>query len=144
MNLATNAFQALGEGGGNISIRLSRMTLDCDDTQLGNLAPGIYSRLCIEDDGPLLYLMAIARKNEIKKGVSLYVTELRKAKPQITGRDLKAMGYSPGPRFKTALNELLTAHLDGVVQSRLEEETFIQQHFPLDEGLPDHNKTTLQ
>jgi tRNA nucleotidyltransferase (CCA-adding enzyme) len=92
----------------------------------------------------LLYLMAIARKNEIKKGVSLYVTELRKAKPQITGRDLKAMGYSPGPRFKTALNELLTAHLDGVVQSRLEEETFIQQHFPLDEGLPDHNKTTLQ
>ncbi|MBU1986254.1 MAG: prohead protease, partial [Proteobacteria bacterium] len=84
----------------------------------------------------LLYLMAIARKNEIKKGVSLYVTELRKTKPQITGRDLQAMGYSPGPRFKTVLNELLSAHLDGVVQSRQEEETFIQHHFPLDEKPP--------
>jgi len=52
MNLATNAFQALGEGGGNISIRLSKMTLDRDDAQLGSLVPGVYSRLCIEDDGP--------------------------------------------------------------------------------------------
>jgi len=52
MNLATNAFQALGEGGGRISIRLERMALDRDDSQLGSLAPGIYSRLCIEDDGP--------------------------------------------------------------------------------------------
>jgi two-component system, cell cycle sensor histidine kinase and response regulator CckA len=52
MNLATNAFQALGEGGGNISIRLGQMQLDRDDPQLGNLAPGVYTRLSIEDDGP--------------------------------------------------------------------------------------------
>lgn len=78
----------------------------------------------------LLYLMAIARKNEIKKGVSLYVTDLRKARTHLTGADLKAIGYSPGPQFKTALNELLTARLDGVVKSRQEEEAFIQQHFP--------------
>ena len=52
MNLATNAFQALGEGGGQISIRLGRMVLDRDDAQLGNLPPGVYSRLTIEDDGP--------------------------------------------------------------------------------------------
>ena len=52
MNLATNAFQALGEKGGSISIRLGRMTLDREDPQLGNLEPGVYSRLCIEDDGP--------------------------------------------------------------------------------------------
>jgi len=52
MNLATNAFQALGESGGRISISLGRMALDRDDAQLGNLAPGVYSRLTIEDDGP--------------------------------------------------------------------------------------------
>lgn len=52
MNLATNAFQALGERGGNISIRLGHMALERDDPLLGNLAPGVYSRLCIEDDGP--------------------------------------------------------------------------------------------
>jgi len=52
MNLATNAFQALGERGGRITIRLGRMVLDRDDAQLGNLVPGVYSRLTIEDDGP--------------------------------------------------------------------------------------------
>ncbi len=78
----------------------------------------------------LLYLMAIARKNEIKRGVSLYVTDLRKTGTQISGTDLKAMGYPPGPRFKAILNELLTARLDEIVQTRQEEEAFILQHFP--------------
>ena len=84
----------------------------------------------------LLYLMAIARKNEIQKGVSLYVTELRKARTQLTGADLKAMGYPPGPQFKIILDKLLTAQLDGMVQNRQEEEVFIQQHFPLQKTPP--------
>jgi len=79
----------------------------------------------------LLYLMAIARKNEIKQGVSLYVTDLRKIKPEITGFHLKAMEYSPGPEFKTMLHELLTARLDGVLHTRQEEKAFIRNHFPL-------------
>ena len=81
----------------------------------------------------LLYLMAIARKNEIKQAVSLYVTELRKIRPQTTGADLKAMDYPPGPQFKAILNELLTARLDGVVETRQEEQEFIKKHFPLPE-----------
>ncbi|MBW6519679.1 MAG: CBS domain-containing protein [Desulfoarculaceae bacterium] len=78
----------------------------------------------------LLYLMAIARKNEIKKGVSLYVTDLRKIRTHITGTDLKTMGYPPGSGFKIILDKLLTARLDEVVQSRQDEENFIHQHFP--------------
>jgi tRNA nucleotidyltransferase (CCA-adding enzyme) len=79
----------------------------------------------------LLYLMAIARKNEIKKNVSLYVTDLRKVKIELTGTDLKSMGYPPGPGFKAMLHELLTARLDGIIHSRQEEEVFIRDHFPL-------------
>lgn len=79
----------------------------------------------------LLYLMAIARKNEIKKNVSLYVTDLRKVKIELTGADLKGMGYPPGPGFKAMLHELLTARLDGMIHSRQEEEVFIRDHFPL-------------
>jgi tRNA nucleotidyltransferase (CCA-adding enzyme) len=78
----------------------------------------------------LLYLMAIARKNEIKKGVSLYVTSLRKIKTELTGADLNAMGYHPGPGFKVMLGELLTARLDGLVQTKQEEEVFVRHHFP--------------
>ena len=52
MNLATNAFQALGDRGGNIFISLGRLTLDRDDPRFGGLGPGLYSLLRIEDDGP--------------------------------------------------------------------------------------------
>lgn len=79
----------------------------------------------------LLYLMAIARKNEIKRNVSLYVTDLRKVAPHLTGADLKAMGYLPGPDFTTMLNALLTTRLNGELQNREEEEAFIRHHFPL-------------
>lgn len=90
----------------------------------------------------LLYLMAIARKNEIKQGVSLYVTDLQKIKPELTGTDLKAMGYSPGPGFKAMLHELLTARLDGALHTRQEEEVFIRHHFPLPESPFIPNPTT--
>ena len=52
MNLATNAFQALGSRGGTISIRLGRLTLEREEPQWGSLAPGVYSLLSIVDDGP--------------------------------------------------------------------------------------------
>jgi len=79
----------------------------------------------------LLYLMAIARKNEIKKNVSLYVTDLRKIRTELTGTDLKGMGYPPGPGFKAMLHELRSARLDGIIHSRQEEEGFIRGRFPL-------------
>jgi len=52
MNLATNAFQALGERGGRISIQLGRTAFDRDDPQAGGLEPGVYTRLSIADNGP--------------------------------------------------------------------------------------------
>jgi len=87
----------------------------------------------------LLYLMAIARKNEIKKNVSLYVTDLQKIKTELSGADLKAMGYPSGPGFKAMLHDLLTARLDGVIHSRQEEEEFIQTNFPLPPASPSAN-----
>lgn len=52
MNLATNAFHALGEGGGSISIRLGPLHIERDELLRGNLEPGVYTLLTIEDDGP--------------------------------------------------------------------------------------------
>ncbi len=79
----------------------------------------------------LLYLMAIARKNDIKKSVSLYVTSLRKTHPHTTGDMLKKMGYTPGPAFKTMLNDLLGAQLDKLVKTEEEEEVYLKKHYPL-------------
>jgi tRNA nucleotidyltransferase (CCA-adding enzyme) len=84
----------------------------------------------LSNDG-LLYLIAIARKNEIKKLVSLYVTSLRNTQPLLNGQDLQALGYTPGKAFKKMLSTLVNTRLDGVVQSRDDEKEFILNHFPL-------------
>ena len=83
----------------------------------------------------LLYLMAIARKNEIKKSVSLYVTSMKHEKPIVNGSDLKEMGYKPGPIFKQILHQLLLARLDGEVSTREDELTMVSEHFPLKEAV---------
>jgi len=82
----------------------------------------------------LLYLMAIARKREIKQAVSLFVMELRKVKIHLSGDDLQALGYIPGPDYTAILTELLTARLDGKVETRDEEIAYLLHHFPLPQG----------
>ncbi len=78
----------------------------------------------------LLYLMAIARKKEIKQTVSLYVTTLRNIQPILNGDDLKDAGYTPGELFKDIFAALRDARLDGRVESREDEEQYLLQHFP--------------
>jgi len=78
----------------------------------------------------LLYLMAIARKKEIKKTVSLYVTSLRNVQSLLNGDDLKKLGYIPGEQFKKMFSDITDVRLDGLVKSREDEKQFILKHFP--------------
>ncbi|MFH7325423.1 CBS domain-containing protein [Desulfurivibrio sp. C05AmB] len=97
---------------------------------------GIYHLLA--DLGPegLLYLMAIIRKKAAKKSISLYVTELIDVRPEISGHDLKNMGYQPGPRFREIFDQLLDARLDGKLRNRKQELAYVRRHFPLTAGSP--------
>jgi len=79
----------------------------------------------------LLYIMAIARKKHVKRAVSLYVTQLRQVRPTLTGKELKEMGYVPGPLFATILADLKNKKLDGAISSVGEEISFVEQHYPL-------------
>jgi tRNA nucleotidyltransferase (CCA-adding enzyme) len=79
----------------------------------------------------LLYIMAIARKNNVKKAVSLYVTTLQHIEPYLSGKDLIQMGYKPGPEFKGILSFLKNARLDNLVHDRAEEIALLNRHFPL-------------
>ncbi len=78
----------------------------------------------------LLYLMAIARKNYVKRYISNYVTSLSRATTLISGKKLMEMGYKPGPLFKNILNDLLSAKLDNLVQTEEDEVTFVKEHYP--------------
>jgi tRNA nucleotidyltransferase (CCA-adding enzyme) len=78
----------------------------------------------------LLYIMAIARKNHVKKAVSLYVTTLRHVEASLSGNDLMAMGYKPGPRFKKILMYLKNIRLDNLALEPEEAAALVKKKFP--------------
>jgi tRNA nucleotidyltransferase (CCA-adding enzyme) len=41
------------------------------------------------------------------------------------------MGYKSGPIYKTILNHLLEAKLDGLVKTKADEKKFIEKKYPL-------------
>lgn len=79
----------------------------------------------------LLFTMARTKDQGQKKAISLYLTSLRKIQPELTGKDLKQMGYAPGPLFKKILTSLLEARLEGRLKSREEEIAFVRKAFPI-------------
>jgi tRNA nucleotidyltransferase (CCA-adding enzyme) len=78
----------------------------------------------------LLYIMAIARRNHVKKAVSLYVTSLRHVEAGLSGDDLMAMGYEPGPRFKKILTYLKNLRLDNLAMEPEEAAQRLKKKFP--------------
>lgn len=91
----------------------------------------IFTALANLQDEGLLYLLAIAKKTEVKKMISHYVTNMRAEKTIITGSDLKKLGYRPGPIFKDILHALLVARLDGAVTTRQDELALLAASYPL-------------
>jgi tRNA nucleotidyltransferase (CCA-adding enzyme) len=84
----------------------------------------------------LLYMMAKTRQESTKRAISLFFTQLKNTRPALVGKDLLELGYEPGPRFKLMLQQLLDAHLDGLVRTREEEIAHVQKRF----GKPMANK----
>ncbi|MDA8164709.1 MAG: CBS domain-containing protein [Desulfobacteraceae bacterium] len=79
----------------------------------------------------LLHLMSMTRKKAGKKAVSGYVTTLRHVRTELRGADLKEMGYPPGPLYRTILNHLLEARLDGRIHNRADEIELVRRDYPL-------------
>jgi tRNA nucleotidyltransferase (CCA-adding enzyme) len=48
-------------------------------------------------------------------------------KVSLTGENLKAMGITPGPRYKKILADLLDAKLDGLIKNEAEEVFFVRK-----------------
>jgi tRNA nucleotidyltransferase (CCA-adding enzyme) len=57
--------------------------------------------------------------------VSAFLTTYQQVKPILSGTDLQAMGFKPGPQFKEILSRLLDARLNGEVKTETEERTFV-------------------
>jgi tRNA nucleotidyltransferase (CCA-adding enzyme) len=72
-------------------------------------------------------MMAVAKKEVVKKSISHYFTDLRRTKLLLKGRDLKKMGLKPGPAYRQVLESVLDARLDGTLKSKKDEIEFARQ-----------------
>jgi tRNA nucleotidyltransferase (CCA-adding enzyme) len=70
-----------------------------------------------------------------------YLTSARHIKPLITGDSLKQMRLPPGPAYKSLLQALLEAKLDGEVASLANEERFVQAWLDKSSPREDHHRS---
>ncbi|MEO0491690.1 MAG: poly(A) polymerase, partial [Cyanobacteria bacterium J06659_2] len=84
-------------------------------------------------DFQTLILIAVRSDRSIRKIIWRHLTQWSHLKPPLDGRDLKTIGYAPGPQFRTMLDALSAAVLDGIVTNRAEAEQFVRNQFPLGE-----------
>jgi tRNA nucleotidyltransferase (CCA-adding enzyme) len=89
----------------------------------------IYRTLTPLPTETILLMMAATSSQLARKRYSYYLTQLRKVKPEITGAEIKKLGFAPGPVYRDILNRLRDAHLDGKVKTREEEIRLIQKEF---------------
>jgi len=76
----------------------------------------------------ILYMMALAKDEKIKKSISLFYTHQRYIKPYIQGRDLLEIGLKPGKIIGNMLNNVLNAKLDGKLKTKKEEIKFVIEY----------------
>jgi tRNA nucleotidyltransferase (CCA-adding enzyme) len=76
----------------------------------------------------LLFMMARAPREEMRRAISHYFHRYRHVETELRGRDLKAMGIPPGRIYRTILEELLDARLNGELKNREEELAHLRSH----------------
>jgi len=89
----------------------------------------LYTLLTQYDTEILLYIMARANNERIKKLISLYFTKLKSTVIDLKGRDLLALGFKPGALYKEIFNSLLEARLNNLISTRKDEVKFVNEKF---------------
>ena len=76
----------------------------------------------------VLSIMAMSKNETIKRLISHYFTQLRYITPSIKGKDLMALGYSPGPMFREILTAVHNEKLNGKLTTKSEELEFARNY----------------
>jgi len=95
----------------------------------GNDHYDLYTLLSQYDTEILLYILARANNERIKKWISHYFTKLKGTKTLLKGRDLKNMGFKPGPVYKDILDSLLEARLNNAISTKRDEIRYVKDRF---------------
>lgn len=78
---------------------------------------------------PEALVLAMAKRpaSVVADRVLLFLTDLRHARTELTGKDIAALGVPQGPALGRILSALLDARLDGAVSTRADEETLARE-----------------
>lgn len=86
-------------------------------------------------DTETLLLLSVRHPHAIGDRIWRYLMVWAAVKAPLNGNDLRQLGYRPGPEYRTMLEALLAATLDGTLKSRAEAEAFIVSQYPLPPSL---------
>lgn len=103
------------------------------------LPPSAIYHLLSPSDLPTLLLVSTRHPKQLGPLIWRYLTHWAERQPLVDGHQLKAMGYQPGPQFRTILESAFAAQLDGQLQSQEQAQRFVRQQFPLERGKAEHN-----
>jgi tRNA nucleotidyltransferase (CCA-adding enzyme) len=73
----------------------------------------------------LLLYAKVKGSRKARMRIHSFLTKYSRIKLGIGGGDLKALGLSPGPRFKRVLEEALYAKIDGKLKTKKDEKDFV-------------------
>ncbi len=105
-------FLALREHIGEALGRL--MTWHADSSKMSDLAFDL-EPLPVEG---VLFLMARSKREDVRRSISQYLTQIRHQGIEISGEDLKSMGVPEGPVYARVLKAVRAARIDGTAVNR--------------------------
>jgi tRNA nucleotidyltransferase (CCA-adding enzyme) len=90
---------------------------------------------------PALDVVRYMNTGTVAAHITRYMDELRHTDPMLDGHALRALGVAPGPHMGRLLAGLRAARLDGLVQTRADEEAWVRQQ-NADAAAPPPSKET--
>ncbi len=90
-------------------------------------ASGVFERLI---EVPMIALFALylgSEEDAQRATLRKFATQWRKVRPNLSGHDLRAKGLPPGPVYKEILKALRAAWLDGEIDSKEQEEEYLDE-----------------
>jgi len=89
----------------------------------------LYTLLLPYDTETLLYLMAKAKTEKMRRLISFFFTKLKGEKVLIDGKKLLQIGLKSGPVFREVFDSLLEARLNNLTKTRDDEIRFVKNKF---------------
>ena len=89
----------------------------------------LYTLLFPYDTETLLYLMAKAKTNKMRRLISFFFTKLKGQKALIDGKELLQIGLQSGPVFREVFDSLLEARVNNLTKTRDDEIRFVKNKF---------------